>query len=100
MTQAEKSDRVRRIIVVLAVLGAVIAALYGSGVLGGTPMPDAAGGAFAADATVLAPAGIAFAIWSVIYLGLIGYALWQLAPSQAAKPLHRAVGYGIAASAL
>lgn len=100
MPQTEKSDRVRRIIVALTVAGAVVAALYGSGLLGGTPMPDAAGGAFAADATVLAPAGIAFAIWSVIYLGLVAYALWQLVPSQAAKPLHRAVGYGVAASAL
>lgn len=100
MSQTEKSDRVRRIVVALTVAGAVIAAVFGSGLLGGTPMPEAAGGAFAADATVLAPAGFAFAIWSVIYLGLVGYALWQLVPSQGAKPLHRAVGYGVAASAL
>ncbi|MDQ0643287.1 tryptophan-rich sensory protein [Microbacterium murale] len=100
MSQTEKSDRVRRIVVALSVAGAVVAALFGSGLLGGTPMPEAAGGAFAADATVLAPAGVAFAIWSVIYLGLVGYALWQLVPAQAAKPLHRSVGYGVAASAL
>lgn len=100
MHQTEKSDRVRRIVVALTVAGAVVAAFFGSGLLGGMPMPEAAGGAFAADATVLAPAGIAFAIWSVIYLGLVAYALWQLVPSQAAKPLHRAVGYGVAASAL
>lgn len=100
MAQTEKSDRVRRIIVALTVAGAVVAAVFGSGLLGGTPMPKAAGGAFAADATVLAPAGFAFAIWSVIYLGLVAYALWQLVPAQAAKPLHRAVGYGVAASAL
>lgn len=100
MPQTEKSDRVRRIIVALTVAGAVVAAVFGSGLLGGTPMPDAAGGAFAADASVLAPAGSAFAIWSVIYLGLVAYALWQMVPAQAAKPLHRAVGYGVAASAL
>ncbi|GAB3633228.1 tryptophan-rich sensory protein [Microbacterium shaanxiense] len=100
MAQTEKSDRVRRLVVALTVAGAVIAAVFGSGLLGGSPMPEAAGGAFAADATVLAPAGFAFAIWSVIYLGLVAYALWQLVPSQAAKPLHRAVGYGVAASAL
>lgn len=96
----ERSDRVRRIVVALTVLGAVLGALFGSGLLGGTPMKDAAGGAFAADATVLAPAGVAFSIWSVIYLGLILYALWQVIPAQAVKPLHRSVGYGVAASAL
>lgn len=100
MPQTEKSDRVRRIVVALTVAGAVVGAVFGSGLLGGTPIADAAGGAFAADATVLAPAGAAFAIWSVIYLGLVGYALWQLVPAQAAKPIHRAVGYGVAASAL
>lgn len=100
MLETEKSDRVRRIVVALTVAGAVVAAVFGGGLLGGTSMPDAAGGAFAADATVLAPAGTAFAIWSVIYLGLVAYALWQLVPAQAAKPLHRTVGYGVAASAL
>ena len=96
----ERSDRVRRVVVALTVLGAVVAALFGSGLLGGTSTKDAAGGAFAADATVLAPAGTAFIIWSAIYLGLVLYALWQLVPAQAAKPLHRSVGYGVAASAL
>ncbi|WP_460801996.1 tryptophan-rich sensory protein [Microbacterium sp. GXF6406] len=100
MSSTEKSDRVRRIVVLVTVAGAVIAALFGSGLLGGTPMPEVAGGAFASDATVLAPAGIAFSIWSVIYLGLLGYAIWQSVPAQAAKPRHRAIGYGVAASAL
>lgn len=100
MSQTEKSDRVRRIIVALTVLGSLAAALLGSGLFGGSGIADAAGGAFAPDATVLAPAGIAFAIWSVIYLGLAAYAIWQFAPGQWAKPRHRAVGYGVAASAL
>lgn len=96
----ERSDRVRRAVVAVTVLAAVVAALFGSGLLGGTSIQDAAGGAFAANATVLSPAGFAFTIWSVIYLGLVLYALWQMVPAQAAKPLHRAVGYGVAASAL
>ncbi|WP_300266099.1 tryptophan-rich sensory protein [Microbacterium sp.] len=100
MPPMERSDRVRRIVVALTVLGAVVGALFGSGLLGGTAVSEAAGGAFAADATVLAPAGTAFIIWSVIYLGLVLYALWQLVPAQAVKPLHRSVGYGVAASAL
>jgi len=100
MSQTERSDRVRRIVVVLTVAGSIIAAVVGSGLFGGPSISDAAGGAFAADATVLAPAGFAFVIWSPIYLGLAAYAIWQLVPSQASKPRHRAVGYGIAASAL
>ncbi|CAH0144666.1 MULTISPECIES: tryptophan-rich sensory protein [unclassified Microbacterium] len=100
MSQTEKSDRVRRIVVALTIAGSIVAALAGSGLFGGASIADAAGGAFAADATVLAPAGFAFSVWSVIYLGLVAYAIWQLVPAQAAKPRHRAVGYGIAASAL
>lgn len=100
MPQTERSDRVRRTIVALAVLGAVAAAFAASGLFGGTTIADAAGGAFAADATVLAPAGPAFFIWAPIYLGLVLYAIWQFVPAQMAKPVHRAVGYGVAASAL
>jgi len=100
MSQTEKSDRVRRIVVALTVVGSLVAALFGSGLFGGPGIADAAGGAFAADATVLAPAGFAFSIWSVIYLGLLAYAVWQFVPAQAAKPRHRTVGYGVAASAL
>lgn len=100
MSQTEKADRVRRIVVALTVAGSLVAALIGSGLFGGPGIADAAGGAFAANATVLAPAGLAFSIWSVVYLGLLGYAVWQLVPAQAAKPRHRAVGYGVAASAL
>jgi hypothetical protein len=87
-------------VVAVTTAAAIVGAFIGSGVLGGTPIQDAAGGAFAADATVLAPAGPAFSIWSVIYLGLAGYAIWQAFPGQAAKAEHRSVGYGIAASAV
>ena len=51
-------------------------------------------------ATLVAPAGPAFALWSVVYLGLAGYAIWQALPSQAARRRQRAVGYWIIASLL
>lgn len=57
---------------------AIAAAFLGSGALGGTPINEAAGGALSADATPISPAGPAFRIWSVIYLGLIAYAVRQL----------------------
>lgn len=70
---------------------AIFAAFFGSGALGGTPINQAAGGALSADATPLAPAGSAFSIWSVIYLGLVGYALWQLSTTARRSPRQRAL---------
>ncbi|WP_157984066.1 tryptophan-rich sensory protein [Nesterenkonia muleiensis] len=66
------------LLMVLATAAAVVAAFFGSGAVGGTDMQEAVGGWLGADATPLAPASGAFRIWSVIYLGLVGYALWQL----------------------
>src|SRR5690606_37209918 len=71
------TDRLRQVIVSISAAVAVLGALIGSGVFGGEPMPEASGGAFAADATPIAPGGPAFSIWSVIYAGLVAYAVWQ-----------------------
>jgi TspO/MBR family len=94
------ADRVRQSGVIVATVVALAGALYGSGVAGGRPIPQVAGGAFAPDATLVAPAGPAFAIWSVIYAGLAGYAVWQALPSQAARRRQRAVGYWLVGSLL
>lgn len=66
------------IITLIGTAVAIVAAFLGSGALGGTPIAEAAGGALSADATPLAPGSPAFRIWSVIYIGLIAYAIWQL----------------------
>lgn len=94
----EPRDITRQIVVAASAVFAVIAAFVGSGAAGGVPIQDAAGGALAADATLIAPAGSAFSIWSVIYIGLLAYAVWQLLPKQSAAPRHRVLGYWIAAS--
>jgi len=74
-------DAARPVAVRLAVTVAYVVCLAGSlvgvGVLGGTRVEDAAGGALAADATHLAPASSAFSVWSVIYTGLAAWTLWQ-----------------------
>ncbi|MCU1403789.1 MAG: tryptophan-rich sensory protein [Glaciihabitans sp.] len=93
-------DIVRQIIVAVSAVAAVVGAFVGSGAAGGTPIQDAAGGALSADATPIAPAGPAFSIWSVIYIGLLAYAVWQLLPGQRADPRQRRLGYPIAASLL
>ncbi|GAA0965004.1 tryptophan-rich sensory protein [Frigoribacterium faeni] len=84
---------------VSAVLAVVLAAV-GSGAFGGTSVADAAGGALSATATTVAPATTAFSIWSVIYLGLIAYAVYQALPAQRATTRHRRLGYWVAASML
>lgn len=97
---ATSKDRVRQIIVLVSAVLAIAGAFVGSGAAGGTPIAEASGGALSADATPVAPAGPAFAIWSVIYAGLLAYAVWQLLPAQATDSRHRRLGYPIALSLL
>lgn len=68
----------KRTAVAVSAVVAVIGAYVGSGAAGGTPIQDAAGGALSASSTAIAPDGPAFSIWSVVYAGLIGYAVLQL----------------------
>jgi hypothetical protein len=46
------------------------------------------------------PAGYVFAVWGVIYVGLIAYAVFQALPSQRENPRLRRTGYLVAASGL
>ena len=87
----ERSDRVRQVGVTLAEVFCVIGTLVGVGVIG-TRVEESSGGALAADATLSAPAGPAFSIWTPIYLGLAAYTVWQWLPQQATDRRHRAIG--------
>lgn len=78
---ATSADRVRQVCVTVAEVLCVLGTLVGVGLLGGTEVQDSAGGALSAEATRLAPAVPAFSIWSVIYLGLAAYTIWQWLPS-------------------
>lgn len=91
-------DTARQITVAASAVVAVVGSFIGSGAAGGTPIQDAVGGALAADATLIAPAAPAFSIWSVIYLGLLAYAVWQFLPAQSGAQRHRRIGYWVAAS--
>ncbi len=93
-----RSDRLRQIVVISSATFAVIGSFVGSGAAGGTPIQEASGGALAADATLIAPGGPAFAIWTPIYLGLVGYAIWQALPTQKTDARQRRLGYPIALS--
>ena len=41
----------------------------------------------------ITPAGYVFSIWSVIYLGLLAYTVYQALPSQGTNPRLRAIGW-------
>lgn len=87
-----------KIVVVVSAVVAVVVSFLGSGAWIGTPIAEAAGGALSATSTLVAPAGPAFSIWSVIYTGLIVYAVWQLLPGRTAR--HDALRAPIVASML
>lgn len=93
-------DRTRQIGVTVAFVLCIVGTAIGSGALGGTPINEAAGGALSSDATLLAPAGTAFSIWSVIYAGLGAYTAYQWAPSQKSAWRQRRLGWWVAASML
>src|SRR5690625_702129 len=67
----------RRIAVTVSYLVCLVGSMIGVGVFGGTPISEAAGGLLSTDATHLAPASTAFSVWTVIYIGLGAYTLWQ-----------------------
>jgi hypothetical protein len=94
------SDLARQITVAISAVLAVVGASIGSGAFVGTPIAEAAGGALATDATLVAPASPAFSIWSVIYAGLVALAAVQLLPSRRTDGRQRRVGWLVALSML
>ncbi|OLT55301.1 tryptophan-rich sensory protein [Cellulosimicrobium sp. CUA-896] len=91
-------DRVRQVVVLIGSLVAAGAAAYGAGAFGGTAVEQTAGGALSATATPVAPDNPAFRIWSVIYLGLFAFAVYQVLPRHAATPRLRATAWWVLAS--
>jgi hypothetical protein len=88
----------KRILVVIGAVVASLAAAWGAGAFGGTPIQEAAGGALAADATVLAPAVEAFGVWSVIYTAMLAFAVYQGLPWPAVDPRTGSVIWWVLAS--
>lgn len=93
-----KQDITRQAVIIAAASFMLIAAAIGAGAFGGTSVSELQDGALSAQGSYLAPAGPAFSIWSLIYIGLIAYTVWQALPAQRADERQRAVGGWIAAS--
>lgn len=90
-------DQVRRLAVLAAEVFCILGTLVGTGVIG-QRVEDSAGGALSDEATLIAPAGPAFSIWTPIYVGLLAYTVWQLGPRNTARDRTRATGWLAAAS--
>ncbi|WP_250447462.1 tryptophan-rich sensory protein, partial [Actinotalea sp. C106] len=97
---ATGKDLVRQVVVLIGSLVAIAAAFVGSGATGGQDQTSVGDGALAADATLVAPGGPAFSIWSVIYTGLLAYAVWQALPAQRADARQRRIGWWVLLSML
>lgn len=93
-------DTVRQITVAAGAAIAIIGAAWGSGAFGGTKIAEAADGALASDATLLAPATPAFAIWTAIYALLALFAIVQALPSRADDSRYREIAWWVLASGL
>ena len=89
-------DLARQIVVISAFCFMIIAAMVGIGLFGGTPVQALQDGALDQDGSYLAPARPAFSIWTVIYVGLFAYTIWQALPRQRGSERQRALGYLIA----
>jgi benzodiazapine receptor len=78
---------------------AVIATIVVNGLANALPLNGLATGEISDRFQVyFVPAGYVFSIWGVIYLALIGFAVYQLLPAQRENPRLDRVGYLFAAS--
>lgn len=96
--ESRTKDIARQALVIAAASFMLIAAAIGAGAFGGESVDELQDGALSAEGSFLAPAGPAFSIWSLIYLGLLAYTVWQALPGQRQDERQRAVGGWIAAS--
>lgn len=92
-TIASTADRIRPWAVLVALPATLAMAALGGGAFGGQEVSTASSGALSADATPLAPAGTAFSIWSLIYVGLAAYAIWQVLPRHRRDARQRRMGW-------
>ena len=95
---SSSTDVARQVAVLVGAVLSAVAGYWGSGAGGGRSQEEVGDGALAADATPVAPGEPAFVIWSVIYTGLLAYAVWQALPGRREDPRQRRTGWLVLAS--
>lgn len=94
-------SRTRRnqLVVTAAAVLWIVGTLIGTGLVGaGGGVEEQGDGLFSDTATLIAPDGPAFSIWSVIYLFLAAYVVWQWLPRSDGSPWARRTRLPAAAS--
>ena len=90
------TDRLRQFLVVFSIIGLIVMNyLSNAGLFGGQTNGDVSDKYH----TLITPAGYAFAIWGLIFLGLLAFAIYQALPAQRANPRFRAVGWWVVLNA-
>ena len=83
------NDRLRQVLIVITIVGLIVMnALSNTGAFGGQTNGDVS----AKYPTLITPAGYAFSIWGLIFLGLLIFAVYQALPAQATNRRFRAAG--------
>lgn len=94
-----KSATARQLVTLIAIIAA-----FGTNVWANINPPNGKTiGAISQDIftnVLITPASYAFAIWGLIYLGLISFAVYQALPPQKNNPLLRKIGYKIAIASI
>lgn len=83
------NDKLQPVLVIIATVGLIVFNYFAAtGILGGVDT----GAVSDKYQTFITPAGYAFAIWSLIYLGCIAFSIYQALPSQLERfrPIRRA----------
>ncbi len=91
-----QNDKLRQFLVVFSIVSLIVMNyLSNTGVFGGQTNGDVSNKYH----TLITPAGYAFSIWGIIFLGLLAFAIYQALPSQRTNPRFRAVGWWVVLNA-
>lgn len=91
-----ENDRLRQFFVVFSIIALIVMNyLSNTGIFGGQTNGEVSDKYH----TLITPAGYAFSIWGLIFLGLLAFAIYQALPDQRVNPRFRAVGWWVVLNA-
>ncbi|MBD2754750.1 TspO/MBR family protein [Spirosoma validum] len=91
-----QNDRLRQFLVVFGIIALIVMNyLSNTGMFGGQTNGEVSNKYH----TLVTPAGYAFSIWGLIFLGLLGFAIYQALPSQRTNLRFRSVGWWVVVNA-